>query len=40
MVIQPRMEDTDTYVVGEALLPRGDHPQAEEPRAEDWSVEE
>ena len=40
MVIQPRMEDTDTYVVGEALLPRGDHPQTEEPRAEDWSVEE
>jgi glycosyltransferase involved in cell wall biosynthesis len=40
MVIQPRMEDTDTYVVGEALLPRGDYPQTEEPRAEDWSVEE
>ena len=40
MVIQPRMEDTDTYVVGETLAPRGDRSPTGEPRAEDWSVEE
>ena len=40
MVIQPRMEDTNTYVVGEALLPGEGEVRSAEPRTEDWSVEE
>jgi hypothetical protein len=40
MVIQPRMEDTNTYVVGEALLPGEGEVRSAELRTEDWSVEE